>query len=163
MDRWSTDLCAAPFRPDRSGTRRVDELQFEHEHDRISHAFGAIGRLIASTGYRSLKLGSVEAQLVPPIRLRQVRMMFGPKRIPLAFASWAFVSASVSDELRANPNRLLHLSEWNEGTILWIMDFVAIRGRAGDLARSLRDQLAVDHDEARWSRHGRSIMMRVST
>lgn len=118
------------------------------EQDRISFEFGAILRLLSATGRRDLRLGSIEAQLMQPIRLRQVEIVYGPRRLPLAYASWAFVTTEVAARLAKEPTFLLHPSEWNEGTLLWIMDFVALKSRAFPLARALRTRLSARHRDA---------------
>jgi len=115
------------------------------EQDRISFEFGAILRLLSATDRRDLRLGSIEAQLIQPIRLRQVEIVYGARQLPLAYASWAFVTEEVATRLAADPEFLLHPSEWNEGTLLWIMDFVALRSRALPLARALRTRLSARH------------------
>lgn len=132
-------------------------VTFENDHDRISFEFGAVARLLAFTNLRTLDLGSLEAQVIPPLRLRQRIILFNKRQLPIAYASWAYVTEAVAAELTHSPARPLHLSEWNEGTILWLVDFVAPEGRAIGLARELRERLAGSHAFAHSVRYDRSL------
>lgn len=132
-------------------------VTFENDHDRISFEFGAVARLLAFTDLRTLDLGSFEAQVIPPLRLRQRVILFNKRQLPIAYASWAYVTEAVAGELTQSLGRPLHLSEWNEGTILWLVDFVAPEGRARRLARELRDCLGETHAFVHSMRHDRSL------
>jgi hemolysin-activating ACP:hemolysin acyltransferase len=76
---------------------------------------------------------------VPPaIALRQVAFDFDVHGVPRALIAWAYLTETVSAELTANPWRELHVSEWNEGTELWI---VALLGSPDGACRLLRRML----------------------
>lgn len=137
--------------------------RFDNEQDRVAYELGSILRLLNATPYRELRLASIEAQLLPPIRLRQTSTVRGPRGLVLGYASWAYVSDEVDDELARDPSRLLLLPEWNEGTNLWLMEFVALRHRVRELADDLRARHCGAHAVFSSRRGRRIIRMRLAT
>lgn len=61
--------------------------------------------------------------------------------------TWAFLADDVEVRWRSQTTGMWHLSEWNEGDTLWIVDFVALPG-------SLR--ACIDQAVLRLGRHGRA-------
>jgi hemolysin-activating ACP:hemolysin acyltransferase len=49
--------------------------------------------------------------------------------------TWAFLDADTEQRLIQDPEVLFHLSEWNEGKRLWIMDFVLLDGNVRQVLR----------------------------
>jgi cytolysin-activating lysine-acyltransferase len=123
-----------------------DAYDMQKSELKISGVYGDIYRVLCQTSRKNLRLYSVEAQITPPIRLNQYRILYNSRNVPLAYATWAFISDDMLNALKTNPDRLLHISEWNEGKNLWIMDFVAIKKRALPLWRVLRKELGQTHN-----------------
>jgi hemolysin-activating ACP:hemolysin acyltransferase len=91
------------------------------------------------TERKKLSIGALEPQLWPAIKLRQFLLLHDDRGFATTYLSWAFLSEEVSRERLAGNDRLLHLSEWNEGAFLWIMDLVAVRGGAKSILRTAFD------------------------
>ena len=56
------------------------------------------------------------------------------------YMTWAFLAEDTEKRLVGDPNVLFHISEWNEGDRLWIMDFVVI---GGDARRRIQEAMAL--------------------
>jgi hemolysin-activating ACP:hemolysin acyltransferase len=138
------------------------EASLTFDSERLHRDFGAILRLMTATDRRLLRLGSIEAQLMPALRLRQYEVLYDSRRVPTGYASWAFVADDVLAELRTDPDRLLRIAEWNEGVNLWLVDFVALGNRARTLAARLKARFAATHGEVHAVRGGRPIRLRLS-
>jgi len=121
----------------------------------ISFHVGNVVRILLHTSRATFKIGSIEAQTRPAIKLRQVHFLYDERGSPIAYATWAFLEPSTGSELVEDGSRFLHFSEWNEGTELWIMDFVAPFGHALKLAQHLRRGPLKGYGIVNWSRERR--------
>ncbi|MEP7006766.1 MAG: toxin-activating lysine-acyltransferase [Sphingomonas bacterium] len=112
---------------------------------RMSAQFGHACRLLwAISGKKPVLLGDVSRRLTAPIRLNQIEFLFNSHGAPIAFATWGFLTESCGERLTADPAYVLHLSEWNEGDQLWIIDIVAVAGQVQNLVRKLRNRRLSD-------------------
>ncbi|WP_116091585.1 toxin-activating lysine-acyltransferase [Sphingomonas crusticola] len=106
---------------------------------RVSAQLGHACRLLwATSGKKPVMLADVVRRLIAPVRLDQIEFLFNSHGVPIGYATWAFLSKDSGDKLAADPAYILHLSEWNEGDQLWIVDMVAIPGQISNLVRKLR-------------------------
>lgn len=66
----------------------------------------------------------------------------------VGYMTWAFLADDTERRLVGDPAVLLHLSEWNEGDRLWILDFVVLNQ---DVRRyvALARQVLAPHEQAR--------------
>lgn len=129
-------------------------------------ALGSTARILLETPRRYLSLGAIAVQVLPAIQLGQIAFCFDGRGRPVGYATWAFLTERVAMELGVDSTRVLHVSEWDEGSILWIMDFVAPMGHAMELARTVRSRLPSAHmfRGARWGADGairRAVSFRV--
>ena len=86
-----------------------------------------------------------EERLRRPIELKQFAIVFKVKSrraFPIAFLSWANLSASVERRYLANPERGLWGYEWNSGDRMWLIDFVANHGHLLEIRRILQPLFA---------------------
>jgi hemolysin-activating ACP:hemolysin acyltransferase len=105
----------------------------------LSCNFGSIMQILLNTERKTFKLISIALQTMPALRVNQLWVVRNSRGEPVAYAIWAFLSDEVAAEMKVNPDRLLHYSEWNEGLNAWIIDFVALPGFARILASQLRN------------------------
>lgn len=112
----------------------INQMQLQ-----LSCHVGSLVQILLNTERKTFKLASIALQTMPAIRVNQVCVIRNERDEPIGYALWAFVSDEVASEMVANPDRLLHYSEWNEGLNLWIIDFVALPGFARLLASTLRN------------------------
>jgi len=109
-------------------------------------ALGFATRLLLGTTRNKFRLASLEPQLWPAVTLNQILFYFDGRGNPRAYVTWAYVTDAVLKDVSSDENRLLHLSEWNEGENLLIVDFVAPFGHAGRFARHLYRSVFREHD-----------------
>lgn len=83
----------------------------------------AVSLFCQSPAHRHLLLSDLEWRLVPPIALRQFRLIY-KKEMPYGFVSWALVSEDVERRLD-RPDFRLRPADWKSGDRAWVIDVVA--------------------------------------
>jgi hemolysin-activating ACP:hemolysin acyltransferase len=117
----------------------------ENQGERASSALlGHALRVLSMSDLNQVSTAEVIRRLWPPILLKQVEFLYDSKGIPVAFATWAFVDDLTRESL-ADPRFELHLSEWNAGNLLCLMDLVASGGHLTPMIRRLRRRHAKEH------------------
>ncbi len=112
----------------------------ESPHEtRTSALYGHALRLLWSTSGKHAALGDISRRLWPAVLHKQIDFLFNSKGIPVGFVTWAYLTEACAQELMRDPDYVLHLSEWNEGDQLWIMDIVSVPGHVRNVARKLRE------------------------
>lgn len=91
--------------------------------------------MLASPMHRHVFLTELEWLLVPAIGLGQIRV-FHHDTVPVAFATWAFLSADVSKRFRQGMGRLKP-NEWHCGDELWLVELCAPYGGVKELVDDL--------------------------
>jgi len=92
---------------------------------------GYIAALLANhPEYRGFPIACLQAWIIPALAHGQARVFFDEKGSAVGYLTWAYFADDVSDRWVNDPAVLLHLSEWNEGGDLWILDFFAVPGYA---------------------------------
>lgn len=105
---------------------------------RNSAVYGHALRLLWATSGKQAALGDISRRLWPAVLLKQIDFLFNSKGVPVGFVTWAYLTEGCAQDLINDPDYILHLSEWNEGDQLWIMDVVSVPGQVRNLARKLR-------------------------
>jgi hemolysin-activating ACP:hemolysin acyltransferase len=96
--------------------------------------FGAIWTLLCcSRAHRALPITYLEDVIEPAIRNRQCAIFQNSQNEVVGFAVWAKISEETYARLVKTGNIVLHHSEWNEGNIYWLVDFIALSGYAKSL------------------------------
>ncbi len=78
--------------------------------------------------YLDYPLASIKAWLFPAAQLQQLHIFLGEDQRVLGYMTWAWFSEETEDRWKRGAIDMLHISEWNEGDRLWILDFVAMPG-----------------------------------
>jgi cytolysin-activating lysine-acyltransferase len=78
--------------------------------------------------YLDYPLASIKAWLLPAAQLQQLHIFTGEDRRLLGYMTWAWFGEETENRWKQGRIEPLHLSEWNEGDRLWILDFVAMPG-----------------------------------
>ena len=111
----------------------------------LSQDLGYISELMANNRtYRVFPIACLQLWIVPPLALGQARVFFDEKGRAVGYITWAFLSKEVADRWVNDPRFILHLSEWNEGGDLWIMDFFAVPGFAKIVFNEVRKEMFSD-------------------
>lgn len=116
--------------------------------ERSMSDFGRAVNLLFKTERKKYSIASAHLWLLPPIRISQIAYTTTRNGLWTGYATWAFLTPDTS-ALMANDPPYLYFSDWNEGLDLWIIDFVAPRSNAHQLARLLKQRLAPTHSRAR--------------
>lgn len=125
--------------------------------ERKTEQLGMATTLISETrSYLQLPIAALKLWLMPAIHHGQICFAFAANGRPIAYWTWAVVCPETELMLLNDRNHILHISEWNDGTNLWIMDFVAPHGRVAEIARVIRDHHFVDHARVNWNRTTKS-------
>jgi cytolysin-activating lysine-acyltransferase len=92
---------------------------------------------------RNVLLADLEWRILPPLVLEQAKL-YMKDTMPLAFASWARLSAEAAARFRQPPHRLAP-SDWKSGEQIWIVDVIAPFGAAQEVLKDLREQVFPGH------------------
>lgn len=114
--------------------------------DREAATLGHALYLLHSTERAGLSLRTIHAWLRVPVRLDQILLLFGENKTPEGYVTWAWVTPETAARLAAGDGRALYPEEWNDGTLLWIVDVVAPFGQLSALIRAVRAHFAGRHD-----------------
>lgn len=90
-------------------------------------------------GTRNLLLADLEWRIMPALVLDQARLHMKDES-PLAFVTWARLSAEAANRYRQAPHRLTP-SDWKSGDQIWIVDLVAPFGGARETIDELKGKL----------------------
>jgi cytolysin-activating lysine-acyltransferase len=100
-------------------------LNADDYHQRLGMAAAMMTK---STEYCQYPIASLAVWIEPAILLNQIHFFRDAGRNVIGYMTWAILAEDTEHRLIDDPAVLLHLSEWNEGDRLWIMDLVLIDG-----------------------------------
>jgi len=106
---------------------------------------GAVVQLAANCAYHNTVplLGIVDRALTA-YSLNQAKLYFNDYGQCVGYVIWAVVAPEVERRFLGTPVASLHISEWNEGGSLWILDFVVPHGSLRYVMDDFRDSLFKD-------------------
>jgi cytolysin-activating lysine-acyltransferase len=84
-------------------------------------------------------ISELDWRVMPPLMLEQTKL-FMRDESPLAFVTWAKMSAASSDRYRKAPHHLM-FSDWSSGDQVWLIDVVAPFGGAQEIMKDLRERV----------------------
>jgi cytolysin-activating lysine-acyltransferase len=129
--------------------RHLEYAETPAEGD-LSKAYGrALQLMTFASKRREQSLKSIAANLWPAIRLRQIEFLYSSHGQVIAFGTWAWLTESVVEAMTTEDGYELHISEWNEGDQLWIVDIFAPYGDARNMVRKMRNLHFPHADRAR--------------
>lgn len=117
-------MIASAFLP--PATQAAAELDFYH---RLGLATAAAMR---SSRYCDYPIACIAVWIEPAILLNQIHFFYDLGGNLNGYLTWALLAQDTERRLIHDPEVLFHLSEWNEGDRLWIMDLVLIDGDIRD-------------------------------
>ncbi|QWT22125.1 toxin-activating lysine-acyltransferase [Bacillus sp. NP157] len=104
--------------------------------------FEALGKFVyammRNDTYCRYPVASITLWLEPAAYLGQVHFFTDLNGQMIGYMTWAWLTAEAEQRLIEDPEVLLHLSEWNEGERLWVLDFVVLNGDVGACLRTAR-------------------------
>lgn len=85
---------------------------------------------------RDLPIRDFARLVMPPLARRQFRLFYD-RDVPVAYVSWARLSADAETRFIADPFAL-EPADWASGETVYIVDFVAAKGAMRKIMRALR-------------------------
>lgn len=73
----------------------------------------------------------------PALLLGQFALLKDHYRRSIGYLTWAYLSPTTERRLVGDPDVLLHLSEWNEGSHLWVLDLLLLEGPIHQIKKAL--------------------------
>lgn len=104
--------------------------------------------MMKSDLYCQYPVACLDLWIRPAIVLGQIHFFVDRAGAPRGYVTWAFLSPDVERRLLDDPEVVLHLSEWNEGDRLWLLDLVVPGERLRPRIREVK-RLFPDIDAAR--------------
>ncbi|WP_308422165.1 toxin-activating lysine-acyltransferase [Dyella nitratireducens] len=126
-----------------------EERLIKATNDRRFAQLGQAMQLLFKTDRRKYSIASAYLWLWPAVRLNQIVCTTGRSGVWTGYATWAYFTPEFATTFVKSDPPFLHISDWNEGYQLWILDFVAPLGHARALVSQLRSRLSRDFKEAR--------------
>jgi cytolysin-activating lysine-acyltransferase len=118
-----------------------DYEQNENSRNHCRKLGVAAALMMRSPDYQRYPVNCITAWIQPAIMLKQIRFFFDRHGGPVGYMTWAYLAPDVEERLLHDPRFMLHLSEWNEGENLWILDFLAPNGFAKAVVRYARESM----------------------
>lgn len=111
-------------------------------HVERAQFIGHVMQLAARTAHHnSVPLQVLADRALTAHSLEQAKLYFNDYGQCVGYVIWALLSPEVERRFLGTPDSSLHISEWNEGGSLWILDFVVPYGSLRYVMDDLRDQL----------------------
>ncbi len=137
------------------GTSKRRVTSIDTDEQGLSEYFAKVGIVAslmgASTRYCTYPVACIALWLEPAIRHDQVHIFRNESGTPTGYITWAWLAEDTERRLVNDPEVLLHISEWNEGNRLWILDFVLISGNV----RSCIEEAAHLFKQSVWAKSAR--------
>ena len=89
--------------------------------------------------HRSWTITDIINRILPPLKLKQY-IFISNERVPLFYASWAFMNQESSDA-REFSKRKIQIQDWNNGHVPWIMDIVCPMGGTAERTKKGKKEL----------------------
>jgi cytolysin-activating lysine-acyltransferase len=108
---------------------------------------GVVASLMAnSPQYSRYPLVSLKAWIHPALQTEQLAIFYDANSgEAVGYITWAMLAPDVERRWLRQPDVLLHLSEWNEGFNLWIMDFLSLPGYCEDIIEYIKESMFLEN------------------
>ena len=129
--------------------QKADEANKRKEADKlfaeVEQALGAVFNLMSSLpAYGRRSIAELHSKLLPPIAVRQYRIVRGKDGNAVAFISWALVSDQILGRLQ-NGESKIKPKDWKDGENGVVMELMAPNARAAQvMVQKLKEELFVD-------------------
>lgn len=103
------------------------------------YQLGLVAELMCrSDHYCGFPIACLKLWIEPAILMRQIKFFYDVSNNCVGYITWAKVEEETYVRMVKDPSYILHLSEWNEGNELLIMDFMVLNG---DVRRFMRESM----------------------
>jgi cytolysin-activating lysine-acyltransferase len=131
----------------------------------ICESLGYVSSLVSSSpAHAHLPMAYLRGLIGPALRQRRIKIYFNDDGDVVGFVIWAFFAPDSEERYMQSGPTAIHVSEWNEGEALWIIDFLVPLGHVRHVLRDLRDVVFKEHSRISWFRvkQGRALLRRLS-
>lgn len=90
--------------------------------------------------------------LMPALQHEHLKFYFDAHGNEVGFVVWAMLAPGVEEQFHRDREWNLHISEWNEGNRLWILDLVAPHGHFKEMIRDLARSVFPDFEMVHYCR-----------
>lgn len=105
----------------------------------LESTIGAIALLAArSQTHKYLFMSDLEWLVLPPVSQKQFTLFRSKKNEPIAFVSWAKISADVEKRLLSGQTKL-QPQDWNSGDKTYIMDVISPFAQGKEVLKQLQE------------------------
>lgn len=101
----------------------------------------------------------IRETILPALEHKKIKFYFNKNGKAVGYIIWAHIAADVEERFFRSGKMNLHLSEWNEGHSLWILDLVAPFGNLKHILKDLRDSVFKSEKKVRFYRTKNSKIM----
>lgn len=109
-------------------------------HERIGIAAWLMTK---SKDYAQYPMACLSAWIEPAVLHNQIHFFFRKEdRRPIGYFTWACLAQDAEQRLLHDPDVLFHISEWNEGGNLWLMDMVLVAADVRSCIREMRSMFS---------------------
>lgn len=106
--------------------------------------------MLGHDAYSRVPMRNISVWILPALYHGQIKVIYGTEGNPIAFITWATFSAITASRIYRDATFLPHISEWNEGGNLWIMEVFGTPGSFPSIKAFLRDELSVAYPSISW-------------
>lgn len=140
----AANMAPAPAKPQTAKTETANAGQSavpagESGLQRLQAIGSAVWLMSQTVGHKHLFLADIEWLVTPPISAGQFRL-WHKSGLPIAYASWAYLSDEVAQRLQSGIRKLAP-AEWKCGDQLWLMDVIAPFGGQDTIVKDLRERV----------------------
>lgn len=107
--------------------------------DKVALLGNAVWLLTQTPTHKHLFITDLEWLVIPPVALDQFRL-WRQGNLPVAFATWAYLSEEAEERLKQGVRRLSPM-DWKSGENLWLMDMIAPFGGSEEAMKELREKI----------------------
>jgi hemolysin-activating ACP:hemolysin acyltransferase len=96
-----------------------------NQHSEFYNELGLAVSIICNCENRlKLPILAIKIWLEPAVLHGQIKFIYDKYSRPIGYFTWAKLSNKLIADLKKYPNKILHISEWNEGNYIFIVDFI---------------------------------------
>lgn len=126
-------------------------LHEDHNHSTMQ-SLGALTQIMAaSRAHQKHDMAYFRHVINSLLAHDQITILYNARKEAVAYYCWAFLAPDVEKRVIGTGQWNLHISEWNEGTSLWLVDLAAPFGHLGMVVRNIKQRF-VSHPRIRYGR-----------
>lgn len=102
---------------------------------------GAIGMVASEVGVNTNFAEYFKDLILPALAIDQMLITENARGDPTGYAAWAYLTQDVARRVINQQRTTLHISEWTEGSLVWIIEFQCLPGCARQVYGQLLDKI----------------------